>query len=262
MKKGNEKSGNGSAGKMSAVIVLMILTVIVIMIWPVLQLKTAGMKCLRGEWIDVWYEDEREAAEDLFQYADLQVRGIAEKLGFTEKQNVSIYIYDSQKTMQSKKYGWIAPLLGLDWYIGDNIGTNVILTSPANPGKEHSYNSVREALPHEIVHAYISVINPKIALWLTEGCALYLTNGEDFRMEYLEEYGIPSYEETMTGSPLVFAKCNGYQFAHTYIEYLDRTYGWDRVMALLKTEDYEAVFGKTRREIYDEWKRYLEDGEM
>ena len=44
MKKINEKSGKGSAGKMSAVIVLMILTVIVIMIWPILQLKTAGMQ--------------------------------------------------------------------------------------------------------------------------------------------------------------------------------------------------------------------------
>ena len=31
-----------------------------------------------------------------------------------------------------KKYGFIGPLLGLDWYIGDNRGADVILTSPAN----------------------------------------------------------------------------------------------------------------------------------
>lgn len=50
-------------------------------------------------------------------------------------------IYDHQSTMQKKKYGYIGPLLGLDWYIGDNIGTDVILTSPANPGKVHDYDN-------------------------------------------------------------------------------------------------------------------------
>ena len=42
--------------------------------------------------------------------------------------------------MQTKKYGLIGPLLGLDWYIGDNRGTNVLLTSPANPGVITSYS--------------------------------------------------------------------------------------------------------------------------
>ncbi len=42
-----------------------------------------------------------------------------------EKQNVNVYIYDYQNAMQAKKYGYVAPLLGLDWYIGDNIGTNI-----------------------------------------------------------------------------------------------------------------------------------------
>ena len=58
-----------------------------------------------------------------------------------------------------KKYGFVAPLLGLDWYIGDNIGTDVILTSPANPGDVHTYDNNKHAVLHEIVHAYISVLN-------------------------------------------------------------------------------------------------------
>lgn len=91
----------------------------------------------------------------------------------SEKEEVNVYIYDSQNTMQKKKYGFVAPMLGLDWYIGDNIGTDVILTSPANPGKVHNYNNNKYAVAHEIVHAYISVINKNVDLWLTEGRVIF-----------------------------------------------------------------------------------------
>lgn len=159
--------------------------------------------------------------------------------------------------MQKKKYGYIGPLLGLDWYIGDNIGTDVILTSPANPGKVHDYDNNKYAVLHEIVHAYISVKNPNIHLWLTEGMALYLSNGEEFYKEYLEEMKIPTYEDTCTRNPIRFSNCGGYTFANTYIEYLESTYGWSKVLELIETEKYEQVFGKSSEEIYDEWVLYL-----
>lgn len=159
--------------------------------------------------------------------------------------------------MQQKKYGLIGPLLGLDWYIGDNIGTDVILTSPANPGKVHSYDNNKYAVLHEIVHAYISVINPHIQLWLTEGCALYLTNGEKFDPDCLAYMYMPTYEDTLTQNPVTFSNCGGYSFAHTYIQYLEEAYGWEYVLQLLCTEDYESVFGKSAREIYEEWVIYI-----
>lgn len=170
---------------------------------------------------------------------------------------MSVYVYDYQSTMQTKKYGYIAPLLGLDWYIGDNIGTNVILTSPANPGEVHDYDNNKYAVLHEIVHAYISVLNKDICLWLTEGMALYLSNGEPFYKEYIENGTIPTYNDTCSNNPLTFSNCGGYTFAHTYIEYLDRTYGWDNVLALIESENYEECFGKSREEIYEEWVEYI-----
>ena len=69
--------------------------------------------------------------------------------------------------MGNRKYAksrTIGPVLGLDWYIGDNIGTDVILTSSANPGKVHDYDNNKYAVLHEIVHAYINVKNPDIHL--------------------------------------------------------------------------------------------------
>lgn len=224
---------------------------------PTFSLKTKGMHEIQGEWINVYYEQEEAAAQDVFTYADSQTAEIAEILGFQEKQNVNIYIYDHQSTMQTKKYGYLAYLLGLDWYIGDNIGTDVLLTSPANPGKVHDYDEVKYAVLHEIVHAYVSVLNEDIDLWLTEGVALYLSNGEPFYHEYIETMGIPSYHDTCSNNPLTFSDCGGYTFAHTYIAYLTQTYGWDRVLLLLKTEDYKQCFGKSGQQIYNDWVTYL-----
>ena len=231
----------------------LLLTGIVINFIPTFSLQTKGMKQLNGQWITVYYEQEETAAGDVFQYADAETAGIAKKLGFLECPDVNVYIYDHQETMQTKKYGYIAPLLGLDWYIGDNIGTNVILTSPANPGEMHTYDNNKYAVLHEIVHAYVSVINKDIDLWLTEGTALYLSNGAPFYQEYMESIGIPTYQDTCSESPLRFSECGGYTFAHTYIEYLDNTYGWDKVLELLASENYEECFGKSKKEIYNDW---------
>lgn len=64
------------------------------------------MSLLEGKWVNVYYETEKDAAEDVFQYADTETKDIAEKLGFDKKQNINIYIYDHQRTMQQKKYGY------------------------------------------------------------------------------------------------------------------------------------------------------------
>lgn len=226
---------------------------------PTLSLRTDGMTKLEGEWIDVYYETEADAAKDVFEYAERETATIAGRLGFSEAPDVNVYIYDFQSTMQTKKYGLIAPLLGLDWYIGDNIGTNVILTSPANPGKVHTYDNNKYAVLHEIVHAYVSVLNEDVDLWLTEGCALYLCNGEPFYRNYIEQLGIPTYKETCSNNPLTFADCGGYTYAHTYIEYIEVTYGWDAVLEIIKTTNYEEVFGKSRQDIYNEWVAYIKE---
>ncbi len=243
----------------AAVVVTVIALVLSANFIPTWNLKTKGMQKISGEWVSLYYEKEKTSARDMFCLADSEAERLAKNLGLTENQKINIYVYDSQKTMQTKKYGFIAPLLSLSWYIGDNIGTDVIITTPANPGKEHNYNSVKNALPHEMVHAYISVINRDISLWLTEGVALYLTNGEPFRGEWLEYMAIPSYRTTQSNNPLTFSNENGYTFAHTYIEYLDKTYGWNKVLSLIKTENYPECFGKSEKEIYTEWVCYLQE---
>lgn len=236
-----------------------ILLLVFINFLPVWNLKTGDMEKLEGSWVNVYYETEREAALDVLALADERAEEIAVQLGFDRKQDVNIYIYDSQSTMQQKKYGLIGPLLGLDWYIGDNIGTDVILTSPANPGRDHNYEDTRYAVLHEMVHAYVSVRNPRVKLWLTEGLALYLANGEPFHRSVLDYIEIPSYQDIQTRNPVKFSEMGGYTFAHTYIEYLNQTYGWDSVLKLTDGGTCEEVLGKSSKDIYEEWVSFLKN---
>ena len=69
--------------------------------------------------------------------------------------------------------------------------------------------------------------------------------------------GLSVYKETCSNNPLIFSNCGGYIYAHTYIEYIETTYGWNSVLKIIQSGNYEAIFGKSKRGIYDEWVVYI-----
>jgi hypothetical protein len=249
--------------KRALVIVLLTAGVLILLFalsWiPALFLKTGGMSELKGRYITVYYEKEEAAARDVFELADGQSERIAKALGFDGAQDIRIYIYDRQSIFQTKKYGWIASLLNLKWYIGDNRGTDVLLTSPADPSTAHGYDEIRQAAIHEMVHAYNSILNKGMPLWVNEGLALYLTNGSPPENLYSTSDSVPSLAQTHTSSPLEFSNMGGYHFAYTYIEYLDKTFGWEGVLALAKTSDPQAALGMDETGIYEGWMDFLKE---
>lgn len=101
--------------------------------WSIFFLHTPDMHVLTGQSTIVYFQTEVEAAEDVFQLAEHRAETLARLLGIQLLDPIEIFVYDDQAMMQSKKYGRIGSLLGLDWYIGDNRGDQVILTSPARP---------------------------------------------------------------------------------------------------------------------------------
>jgi hypothetical protein len=157
MKRKRSKGVKIAAGILAVLVILILVNFI-----PTLYLKNHGMSELKGEHITVYYEKEEAAAKDVFVLVESESGRIADKLGFTSPQSIKLYVYDEQGTMQMKKYGLIVLLLNLDWYIGDNRSTNVLLTSPANPGNAHGYDDVKNASVHEMVHAYNSLLNAQM----------------------------------------------------------------------------------------------------
>ena len=61
-------------------IIIVILLVVVINFIPTFDLKKTSMSVYSGEWIDVYYEQEKAAAEDVFKYADAETEDVALKL--------------------------------------------------------------------------------------------------------------------------------------------------------------------------------------
>lgn len=90
-------------------IAIMLMVLVIINFIPTWTLKAKGMHELEGNWINVYYETEDVATKDAFELADSKAEEIAKKLGFSEKQDVNIYIYNYQSTMKTKKYGFIGP---------------------------------------------------------------------------------------------------------------------------------------------------------
>ncbi len=74
-----------------------------------------------------------------------------------------------------------------------------------------------------------------------------------------KQMGISTYKETCSNNPLTFSNCGRYTYAHTYIEYIENVYGWNAVLKIRESGDYEEVFGKSKEDIYDEWVEYIRE---
>lgn len=242
--------------KISFIIFITLSFIILLNFIPTFSLQSAHMSCLKGKHVNLYYEKHSDAAKDVFQLAENKA-AILEHNFCLKDTHLNIYMYDSQTTFQQKKYGYIVALLNLDWYIGDNRGTNVLLTSPDAKCQMHDYQTIKQTVLHEMTHAYLSTINSHLSLWLSEGIATYLTNGQTFQKNILNQSPICTYQDIQTNNPLYFSKIGGYIYAPTYIQFLITNYGWDSVLELIRTEDYQKIFHKSMKDIYHEWYQFL-----
>ncbi|TYQ15261.1 UNVERIFIED_CONTAM: hypothetical protein Cloal_1695 [Acetivibrio alkalicellulosi] len=242
--------------KIKFILFLFLFLVLVIHFLPMLFLKTPKMIFKESDNFIFYYEKQDEKAiHDIEKILENNINRINEKLEFEDEKKTNVYVYPNQKKMQIRKYGYFTILLNLEWYIGDNIRDKILLVSPSNSGKTHSYDSIIEAAPHEYVHTVVYRINPKTPLWINEGVALFLTNGT---YNDLTGYRIPTFKDTQSNSPLVFARSNGYDFAHLYIQYIEDEYGFHKVNELIRFGgDVNKVFEKSAVDIYDEWIKTL-----
>lgn len=215
------------------------------------------MKEKQSEHFIIYYvDDDKIVLNDVIKILEDKYKYITDFLEFHPKDKTEIFIYPNQQIFQTKKYGFILLLLRLDWLIGDNIGEKVIIVSPRNPGKVHDYYSVVKAIPHEFVHALNYQINPNCSKWINEGLALYAGNPRKIP-DLLNRYNIPLLEEIKTNNPLKFVTINGYQYAGTYINFLNNNYGKEKVLQLLKNSDGTSGIEKILKK---KKKKYMMNG--
>jgi hypothetical protein len=225
---------------------------------PMITPKSPGMEAQTYHGITVWALPEEDSeAEAVARRITERSRAVMEALGTGTQNGIEVIMYPDRKVLHRKTIG-LAGILLPDWFIGDNTKRYVLITSPAAPGPAHSRASIEKAAVHEYVHVLTDRRNTQLGYWLKEGFALYLAEQVPDPASIRRHRGI-TYAEFSAPNAMQFARVGGYTLAYTLIDYLERSYGWDRVVALTAPgAGYETVLGKSDREIFDEWRASLQ----
>lgn len=224
---------------------------------PLVSLKTPRMRRYEAHGITV-YAEPKDAAEvePIAAAIAAQSARIVSALSSGTREPVDVILYPSRKALHRKTIG-LAGVLLPDWFVGDNTGRSVLITSPANPGPAHSRESLTKAAVHEYVHVITDRRNRSLGYWLKEGLALYLA-GQTPEVGTIRSTRDVAFADFANTNAIRFAEVGGYSLAYTLIAYLTDTYGWEKVVALTSAgASYASVLGRSQEELFRDWKASL-----
>lgn len=181
--------------------------------------------------------------------------GIQKFFAMDQRQKSIIVVYPDVEDFQRAYLGYFLSLAYGDWAAGAAYEDLVLSASPQNPGTQHTYEDILQILVHEYVHTLTFRINDMPNVWLDEGLATYLA-GQKSALPPTP----PGFEAFQKDDPGTFVDNDGYAFGYSYIAYLDAVYGNQKIIQLIRTNDYETTFGKSAFDVYSEWVRYLDAG--
>jgi hypothetical protein len=241
------------------VVVGVILLLLVIQTLPVFVVKPLNAGEYRSSNAVVYYERGAEAgAKEIFDLVNSNIGAIRDKMGFHSSSPLEICVYKTQQSLWIRKAGFVTLLLAPSWFIGESEAGVIRMVSPNTPVRGHTHDTILNGTLHEVVHSINYYINPQLTYFWDNGLATYLSKQAPERNQ-LVYASRPSMEQMKTDNALAFGNYGGYAYSYSYVDYLVQTYGWDNVRAYASGyASYEAAFGKSEQEIYEEWGRYLQ----
>lgn len=225
---------------------------------PVFVLKPMGVKELYGKSVIVYYQSgDEKGAKEVFNILEKTSDEIRRKLKFKNEKPTEVYVYMNQYSLWIRKYGLITVLAAPKWFVGDNKGDKVLMISPYTNVKGNDHDNILSVATHELVHTIIYQVYPKLSYWNNNGAATFLAKQSPKR-GFVNFQNIPTIDDMKNEDEKKFGNIGGYQYSYTYIEFLDKKYGWDKVLELIKgVKTYNEIFSKSEQEIYDEWVEFL-----
>ncbi|MFC1558326.1 peptidase MA family metallohydrolase [candidate division KSB1 bacterium] len=181
---------------------------------------------------------------------------------FTEK--IQVYIYPDIKVLHNAIFLPDA----LDWTVGSASRNELKIVSPLNPGNVHTYESIMQAIVHELVHTAVLNVRKERGLaglpkWLNEGYAFYeagqMTDNMRKSVKLNAQKEVPlSWIQLDTASTVEFGNMDGYALSTTIIEFLVNTYGFNNLIKLIKApENIEDIYGTSKGDLEKQWLQYL-----
>ncbi len=225
---------------------------------PIFFMKPLGAKTMSNDFINLSYQEgDEDGSKEVFNLLVEKAESIYDKMNYQRKEPIKVYIYKTQKQLAIREAGFITLTFAPSWYIGDSHNGNIMMVSPNTKIEDHTHDSILLATLHELVHSINYRINKNISYFWDNGLATYISEQTPDKEDYRSS-SIPSMTEMKTDNGLIFANYGGYAFSYLYIEFLDKTYGWDKVVSFASGEgNYQEIFNKTEKELYDEWCNYI-----
>jgi len=234
-----------------------IVSILLIQFVPMISLRTISMRNMVIDNFSFYYEKSDDKTVDaVLKVLNENSSRVKTSLKIKENALINVYIYSSVYSLHLHRFGFFIGIFLPDWYVGDNTNQSVLIVSPNNPGSAHSYESIMGACVHEYVHVLTDRINPNTEKWIKEGIAVYLA-GQKPERSSIRRASI-AFSDFSNINGLKFGKIGGYPLSYILIEFIEKKYGFDKILELINSNnDYAKTFGKGKREIYDEWMDYL-----
>ena len=249
-----EEQVKRNRGKKVLMIMGLVVLLLIIQTLPVFLVAPLGSRVLSGEVVRVHYrEADFQGAREVFDLLEEKCAGLRAAMKASAAGLTDVYIYHTQRQLAIREAGFITLAVAPKWHIGDSHNGNVMLVSPYTPVEVHTHESILQAALHEYVHALVHQVNPGLSYFWDNGLATYLAGQKPDEIAFLQMQA-PTLSDMHTENGLKFGNMGGYSFSYKYIEYLDKTYGWDKVLDFASGKGtYEEVFGKSEQALYDEW---------
>jgi len=237
--------------KVVLVLLGMIILLALINFVPLASLKTRNMQSVVIDGIHVYAEPKDFAhAERIVSNIIVCSNKIHKALGMNEEQDIELFIYPNRKALHRKTIGFAGFFLP-DWYIGRNNTESVFITSPSEPGPQHTRESIEKAAVHEYVHAMTDRQNKRMGYWMKEAFALYLAEQAP-QLSSIQGSDDITFAEYKTQNPIEFANVGGYSLSYSYMEFLIEDLGF-----LVPNKTFEEITGQKEEEMFQQWKNWL-----
>jgi hypothetical protein len=154
-----------------------------------------------------------------------------------------------------------------DWIVGAASVNEIKMVSPLNPGRVHGYESIMQAIVHELAHVIVLNIRQQglfgLPNWLNEGFAYYEAgqlNETEIENIYtsLLNNRLPSWQELSSADTVLFGDIGGYGFSALIIEFLVKTYGYEKLKEfIIEPKNLENIYRISEEKLEILFLRYL-----
>lgn len=198
-------------------------------------------------------DQDAQALDDLSETLENCYEKINSDLGKVPSGKTRIYLSPDLVTHHNVVGRPNAP----DGSVGEARNGSVYMVSPLNPGPSHDYYGMLTVAVHEYVHIVVEQFGRRQPSYLNEGIACYeagqLGNIKYYVPKDIANGTLPSLAdlEATNDSTLL------YTYGPAYIDFVAKTFGFDKVISLLEGKSQEEVFGMSREALNEKWMDFL-----